>query len=178
MRKAGYYWVQFHDYGAVRAVRWKNRAWHYDHDVTDADLKVMDGPLLPPSVEDLARQPEHLARVVAADWEHVGCDPRRDGHHVDGTYWVSFRGKKPVLAELFEDYWMSVDRTDGEFAWDGPLTEIQPTILFGPLDRPLGRHRITPFVQGLIDNINAQQAARAEMEEALVEMQSGRQEVH
>ena len=128
MRKAGYYWVQFHDYGAVRAVRWKNRAWHYDHDVTDADLKVMDGPLLPPSVEDLARQPEHLARVVAADWEHVGCDPRRDGHHVDGTYWVSFRGKKPVLAELFEDYWMSVDRTDGEFAWNGPLTAIQPTM--------------------------------------------------
>ena len=50
-------------------------------------------------------------------------------------------------------------------------------MLFGPLDRPLGRHRITPFVQRLIDNINAEQAAKAEMEEAMAELQSGRQEV-
>ena len=96
MRKAGYYWVKFHDYDAVRVVRWKNRAWHYDHDVTDADLRVMEGPLLPPSAEDLASHAERLAGIVADDWKLVGCDPRRDGHHVDGTCWVVFRGKKPV----------------------------------------------------------------------------------
>ena len=86
--------------------------------------------------------------------------------------------QKAGLTELFEDYWMSVDRTDGEFAWGGPLTEIKPTILFGPLDRPLGRHRVTAFVQGLIDNINAQQAAQSEMAQAVSELQSGAQDVH
>lgn len=179
MRKTGYYWVQFHDYGSVRAVLWKNRAWRYDERVTEADLTVVSGPIPIPSPEEISSHNTRLATIVQDDWQLVGCDPRRDGRHVDGVYWAKWPGHRPCLVQLYETGWWELEWYDGAPVWEMGVEDAEcPPIIFGPLDQPLGRHRISEFAQGLIDTWNAEQRAQVELEQAAAELKIARSSLH
>ena len=131
----------------------KNGTWEYQQPLLEADVKVLGGPFPLPTPEEIAGHAERLARIVKEIWDECGADPRWDRTHVDGAYWVRRkRHKKIELARFCEGMWATFDWSDEAKMWEIVRGAGEPpTVLFGPLDKPGGWNRISPFAQRLID---------------------------
>ena len=68
MRKNGYYWVEFLEFGAIDAVLFKDGTWRMEDPITDAALRVIGDALPLPTPEEIAGHPERLKRIVKQIW--------------------------------------------------------------------------------------------------------------
>ena len=78
MRKNGYYWVEFLEFGAIDAVLFKDGAWRMENPITDAELRVIGDALSLPTPEQIAGHAERLKQYRAADLDRRAA-PILDG---------------------------------------------------------------------------------------------------
>jgi hypothetical protein len=158
VRKNGYYWVEFLEFGAIDAVLFKDGTWRMEDPITDAALRVIGDALPLPTPEEIAGHPERLKRIVKQIWTETGADPRWDGIHVDGAYWVKRKRGKIELARSYEGGWGPYDWSDPPSMWEILPGGKAPPVLFGPLENPGGWNRGSRFFNELV--AGEQQRAR------------------
>jgi len=157
VRKEGYYWVEFHDYGDIDAVLFKDGVWVREDPLADADITVLSDTIAFPMAEELAGHAARLTRLAQEIWDEDGADPRWDGVHIDGAYWVKRDGMPPELARSFEGGWTAYNWPNPDGQWYALPGEPLPPVLFGPVDKPRGRHYRSRFLQELLAHENRQE---------------------
>lgn len=150
MRKNGYYWVEFLEFGAIDAVLFKDGAWRMEDTITDAELRVIGNALPLPTPKQIAGHAERLKRIAEQIWAETGADPRWDGIHVDGAYWVERKGGAIELARSYEGGWGPYDWSDPPSMWEVLPGGKAPPVLFGPLENPGGWSRGSRFFDELV----------------------------
>jgi hypothetical protein len=159
VRKNGYYWVEFLKFGAIDAVLFKDGTWRMEDPITDAELRVIGEALPLPTPEEIAQHPERLKQIAELIWTESGADPRWDGIHVDGAYWVRRKKRGPIeLARSYEGGWGPYDWSDPPSMWEILPGGKAPPVLFGPLENPGGWNRGSRFFNELV--AGEQQRAR------------------
>ena len=161
MREDGYYWCEIHEFGSIDVVAYKDGAWVKDWPVREADVSVIGEALALPADRELAGHAGRLARLARAIFEEDGADPRWDGVHIDGAYWIRRDGHEPELALSIEGGWCSYLRPLPGYDWEVLPGGAAPPVLFGPLDRPGGRHRRGTYLATLLEH-ERRQARSAE----------------
>lgn len=142
MRADGYYWVRTILFGSSSVLLYRNGEWQDDLRMGEEGLEALAGPLAPPTAADLAGQAAHFAAELEAEWKLHGCDPRWDGHWLQGFYWVRLDGRPgPEIALFLEGNWVSLEWDGGDGDWHVHEGEPGPKVLTGPLRLPKGSRR-------------------------------------
>jgi len=150
VRKNGYYWVEFLEFGAIDAVLYKDGTWRMEDPITDAEVRVIGDALTLPTLEQIAGHAERLKQIAQQIWTESGADPRWDGIHVDGAYWVQRAGCPIELARGYEGGWGPYDWSDPPSMWEILPGGKAPPVLFGPLENPGGWNRGSRFFNALV----------------------------
>ncbi len=161
MRENGYYWCEVHEFGSIDVVAYHDGRWIKDWVINEEDVTVISEPLAIPTLAELTGHTDRLARIGLEIFAEDGADPRWDGVHVDGAYWIKRDGYKPEIALSLEGGWCSYLLGLPGYDWEIYPGKPPPNVLFGPLDKPGGRHRQSTYLATLLEYGRQQEAAAA-----------------
>ena len=162
MRKNGYYWCEVHEFGSIDVVAYHDGGWVKHWVINEGDVTVISKPLALPTAAEIAGHAARLARIGQEIFEEDGADPRWDGVHVDGAYWIKRDGYEPEIALSMEGGWCSYLLGLPGYDWEIYPGKPPPNVLFGPLDKPGGRHRQSTYLATLLEYERQQELAAEE----------------
>ena len=136
LRPDGYYWIIEAEFGAVLILGYFDGEWHQAWELPEDEVTVIEGPLQPPTPEQVAGQTEHFAERNRLESQQYGVDDATWNGALNGHYWVRQQGHAELeIAACYEGNWRGLNRYE-DMMWACSEGAPNPDVVYGPIDEP------------------------------------------